>query len=219
MKGWIKLHRKLTDWEWYDHIPTYRLFTHLLLTVNHVDKKWRGQTIKAGSRVAGRLCLSAETGLTQRQVRTAIKNLETTREVTREKTSKGTVFTIVSWGEYQETTSETTKERPTNDQQTTSKRPQLKNDKNIRSKEIFKEQVFKYSVQYSFEMLNDFFLYWSEKKPNGKKMKWEMERTWDLNLRLQRWSKNEKKFNGSKTESDKPKTRIEQLARRHGISN
>jgi hypothetical protein len=68
-------------------------------------------------------------------------------------------------------------------------------------------------------MLNDFFLYWSEKKPNGKKMKWEMERTWDLNLRLQRWSKNEKKFNGSKTESDKPKTRIEQLARRHGISN
>ena len=32
MSGWIKLHRKITEWEWYSDANTFRVFMHLLLT-------------------------------------------------------------------------------------------------------------------------------------------------------------------------------------------
>ena len=48
MEGWIKLHRKILDWEWYDDINTKVLFLHLLLTANHEEQKWRGKIIERG---------------------------------------------------------------------------------------------------------------------------------------------------------------------------
>jgi hypothetical protein len=45
------------------------------------------------------------------------------------------------------------------------------------------------------DMLNKFYLYWSEANPNGKKMKWEMQKTWDLKGRLRTWADNQVKFN------------------------
>ena len=51
MEGWIKLHRKILDWEWYTDAPVRILFEHLLLTANSEDKKWRGMTIKRGQTI------------------------------------------------------------------------------------------------------------------------------------------------------------------------
>jgi hypothetical protein len=45
MNGYIKLHRKLVDWEWYTDIPTKTLFIHLLLVANHKPNKWRGMLL------------------------------------------------------------------------------------------------------------------------------------------------------------------------------
>lgn len=39
-EGFINLHRKILDWEWYDDINVFRVFTHLLLTVNWTPAKW-----------------------------------------------------------------------------------------------------------------------------------------------------------------------------------
>ena len=47
MEGWIKVHRKLVDWEWYNDINVKVVFLHLLLTANHKEKQWKGQTIFA----------------------------------------------------------------------------------------------------------------------------------------------------------------------------
>ena len=44
--GFIKLHRKIIDWEWYDDINTKTLFIHILLMANFEDKKWHGETVK-----------------------------------------------------------------------------------------------------------------------------------------------------------------------------
>ena len=38
-EGFINLHRKILDWEWYDDINVFRVFTHLLLTVNWTPAK------------------------------------------------------------------------------------------------------------------------------------------------------------------------------------
>lgn len=119
MEGWIKLHRKILDWEWYTDAPVRILFEHLLLTANYEDKKWKGMTIKRGQKVTSIGHLSKETGLTVRQVRTALQKLEKTKNVTSKATNKFTLVTIENYGLYQSyndfVTSNVTNERQTND--------------------------------------------------------------------------------------------------------
>ena len=62
-------------------------------------------------------------------------------------------------------------------------------------KQAFIEEVRPYLSAYSKEMLNDFTKFWIEcKTGKNAKMRWEKEKTWDTNLRLQRWQKMSKKF-------------------------
>ena len=97
-KGYIKLYRSMLDWEWYRDSNTFRVFMHLLLTVNHYDQKWYGITIERGSRVVSIRKLASELGLSVRQVRTAIQHLEATHDITQRATqlhgSKISVFSI-----------------------------------------------------------------------------------------------------------------------------
>jgi len=62
---------------------------------------------------------------------------------------------------------------------------------------VFKKNLLTFQENYPLEMLEKFFLYWTEKNPNGKKMKFEMQNTFDIERRLLTWSKNEKNFNGN----------------------
>ena len=94
MKGYIKLHRKIVKWEWYDDLPTFKLFIHLLLKVNHEDTRWRGQVIKKGSCVTSYAHLSAQTGLSVQQVKTALKHLIETGDVTKLSTNKNTLIIV-----------------------------------------------------------------------------------------------------------------------------
>jgi len=55
--------------------------------------------------------------------------------------------------------------------------------------EIFKSEVEKFK-NYPAYILKEFFEYWSEQNPSGKKMRFELEKTWDLKRRLSRWSAN-----------------------------
>lgn len=119
MSGWIKLHRQIVDWEWYTDHNTFRVFIHLLLTANHKDKKYRGIELKAGSIVTSRDILAMSTGLSVRQIRTALDKLKSTNELTIKTSPQGTIIQIVNYCKYQLETNELTNERPMNDQQTT----------------------------------------------------------------------------------------------------
>ena len=44
------------------------------------------------------------------------------------------------------------------------------------------------------EEIQKFILYWTEKNPNGKKEKWEMQSTFDVKRRLASWLKNTEKW-------------------------
>lgn len=119
-EGWISLHRKMIDWEWYDHIPTKVLFLHCLLKANHKSKTWRGVTINRGQFLTSLGNLSDETGLSIQNVRTAIRNLESTRELTRKPTNKSTTISITNYEKYQEAnTQKTNKQHASNTQPTT----------------------------------------------------------------------------------------------------
>lgn len=49
---------------------------------------------------------------------------------------------------------------------------------------------------YDNAMLRDFFFYWSEHSDKGRKMRFEKEKVFNIELRLARWHKNSK--NGTK---------------------
>lgn len=129
MEGWIKLHRKILNWEWYTDAPVRILFEHLLLTVNYEDKKWKGMTIKRGQKITSYEHLADETGLTVQQVRTAINKLKSTSNLTSKSTNKFTLVTVENYDLYQsniDTSTSKSTNNLTNEQQT--------NNNNIRNK-------------------------------------------------------------------------------------
>ena len=68
------------------------------------------------------------------------------------------------------------------------------NDKEIREL-TFREQVAQHST-YEALMLDEFADYWTESNPKGKKLKFELQKTFDIARRLKKWSSNN--FNTSK---------------------
>ena len=121
MDGFIKLHRKFIEWEWYTDNNVKILFLHLLLSVNHKDNKWRGQLVKKGSFITSYEKLAIATNLTIQQVRTALNKLKSTGEITYKSTSLNSIITINNWDEYQENNKQNNKQI-TNEQQTNNKR-------------------------------------------------------------------------------------------------
>ena len=48
--------------------------------------------------------------------------------------------------------------------------------------------------EYSADMLNEFFSYWTEPNKSQTKMRFEQQPTWDVSRRLARWEKNNYKY-------------------------
>ena len=99
--GWIKLHRKITKWEWYTDIPVKILYIHLLLSANHSEQKWRGITVERGELITSYDHLAIETGLTVGQVRKALEKLEKTGEIYVKRTNKFTLVKCLNYAVYQ----------------------------------------------------------------------------------------------------------------------
>lgn len=73
-----------------------------------------------------------------------------------------------------------------------------KKEKEKRQKE-FAEKVKIFGDGYDSEMLKAFFDYWSESSEGGKKMRFEMEKVFDIGKRLNTWANRSKNFkNGNK---------------------
>lgn len=149
--GFIKLFRQILDWEWYDDLPTCRLFIHLLLKANYAERNWHGQTIERGSCITSYATLASETGLSQEQIKRALKNLTKTGEIKRIATNKNTVICIVKYADFQgfgfeyneqatskeqtENKQKTNEQQTSNEQTTTNK--EIKNKRNKESKNIY----------------------------------------------------------------------------------
>jgi hypothetical protein len=78
----------------------------------------------------------------------------------------------------------------------------------------FKNSLRPYVEKYGKEMLKKFFLYWTEKKPKGRKMRFEMEKVFDIERRLTTWNGRNNNFNNNKNSENgkRPgKSRIEKF--------
>jgi hypothetical protein len=251
MDGWIKLHRKLLDWQWYDDTTIVRVFLHLLLKANFDTKGWHDISIERGQLVTSIKNIAAETHLSAMQIRRALTQLQKTKEITIETTNKYTMITICNYakyqcfdsGEQQTNNNQITNEQQTNNNQTTTTKEinnirikELKNVDNIYSpknenfdadksatnkpqpktieerKNDFMKLVAENGVEkYGQEMCREFFGYWTESNPNGKKMRFEMQKVFDVKRRLATWNKNNFKnqnYGNKRIDSDIPTERI-----------
>jgi hypothetical protein len=59
-----------------------------------------------------------------------------------------------------------------------------------------------YSDKFSTDMINEFFLYWSEHGENDKKMRFEKQTSFSIQRRLGTWKTNEEKFKQNGTQKD-----------------
>lgn len=81
-------------------------------------------------------------------------------------------------------------------------------------KEAFYQSLIPFVGLYPKEMIRAFFDYWSEQNKSGTKMRFELEKTWELSRRLKTWEKKEYQYgnrNHTITSTTSTKTRPEGL--------
>jgi len=149
-EGYIALHRKILDWEWYRDINVTRVFIHLLLTANHKENKWQGMIVERGQKITSLGNLALETRLSVRQIRVCLDKLKMTSEITIKTTNRFSVITINNYDYYQSNNKQAGKQMTnkgqTNDKQMTTNN----NDNNVnnenKNKTHLKEDITKDEV-------------------------------------------------------------------------
>jgi hypothetical protein len=205
MKGWISLHRKILD----NPILTrgrqysrFEAFVYMLLKANHKDNKALiGNNliiIKKGSFITSQKKLMKEFNWGSSRLRTFLKLLESDGMI---ETNTNTISTHITINNYKElqglrnTNELQTKHKQTANKLQTKTNNNVNNDNNVNKKEIFIKKVFEFKKEYDKETLDEFIDYWTEKNMSGTKMKYEMQKTFDVSRRLKRWVKNSKDWN------------------------
>lgn len=106
-KGWIKLHRKILDcWIWQDKpYDKARAWIDLLLLAMHHDKKLFVDNeilvVERGSFMTSTVKLADRWGWSRSKVLRYLELLESERMLNTKRTPKGTLVTIVNYGDYQ----------------------------------------------------------------------------------------------------------------------
>lgn len=182
MEGYIIIHKRLLEWQYYQNPNMVRLFLHLLLIAD-----------KEGNVNVTIQHLVDLLGIPTQTVRTCIKNLAENglinKETNKSVNKTSTLITICEYDSYinpQKRTNKTSNKSLTNQQANLERR-----------KEAFTEELRPYVQIYGRDMVNEFWKYWTEPNKSKTKMRFEQERTWDTNLRLQRWANNNLQKNGN----------------------
>ncbi|MCU7560048.1 hypothetical protein N4T42_07070 [Riemerella anatipestifer] len=72
-----------------------------------------------------------------------------------------------------------------------------KSFKNLTEKE-FRDSLMPFLVEYSKDLVRDFYEYWTEPSANGTP-RFKLEKTWNTERRLKTWARNESKFGKTQT--------------------
>lgn len=234
-KGWIKLHRTIDEhWIWKDAVKL-KWWIDLLLIANHDDKKVNiGMQLfdcKRGQTVMSLMTLAKRWKVSKHVVNNFLTLLKTDNMIATENLTKTTRITICNYDSYQDVQNDTGTQRERNGTQTRIK--ELKNidntiildsNKTIDStsystcgdlkkitteqrEKLFYDSLTPYVGVYPREMIRSFYNYWSEWNKSGKKMRWELEKTWQIEKRLEYWNRrsNSKIENGNRTSTTSDK--------------
>lgn len=132
--NWIKLYRKICDWQWYQDAKMVHLFVHLMLKASIM----KGSDMSDSWQLCTSLrILSKETGLSLQNIRTCIGKLQRTGEITFRTlpTHLQSIITICNSGSYQTSKRQIAPMPPQCRPNAAPMSPLPKEYKNIRNKE------------------------------------------------------------------------------------
>ena len=132
-EGFVKLPRDITSWRWFADATVLKVYIYLLTQAAFKDTQWKKENLKKGQLITGRKKLSAQLGISESKVRTALANLESTGEIAIKTTNKYSIITLLNWDKTQDRDYFFTTKSPTNSQQVTNKSPQYKKEKNVKN--------------------------------------------------------------------------------------
>lgn len=114
-ESYIKLFRKITEWEHFKDSNTLHVFLYLLVSAVDRDIDFRNNKLKAGQYVTSIRLISENTGLSAMQVRTSLKKLKDSGEISAETTNhEYTVYTVLNYSQYQGTKRKRSKQNDPN---------------------------------------------------------------------------------------------------------
>lgn len=98
---YVKLWRRIAEWEWYHDDRCARMFIHLLIKARYLPGKWLGQDIVPGQLPTSTFRLAEELGWSRSAVVRTLEKLKKTGEVDTTSDSKWTLVTVVNWAKWQ----------------------------------------------------------------------------------------------------------------------
>lgn len=178
-KGFVLDWRDKLQWRWFKDHKTAHLFEYFTLAANFKDGYFENEKIYRGECVGSYATFANETGLSVQEVRTSLKKLMSTGEVTKRSCSKFTIVTVANYDEYQLSTnistSGSTNEQQADNTPVTSKQQAINNNRNkdnkeinIKEVEIKEKNIKKESFSIPPEIAEAFAGYVEMRKKKGK---------------------------------------------------
>lgn len=121
--GYLMLNKEIKRFEFFTDIKTFHLFFWLVSDANFIDGNCNGILVKRGQKLTSYRSLITETGLTEREVRTALEKLIKCNHILKTSTNKNQLLTVVEYeyftGNNESKDIPTTNHRQTKDKPTT----------------------------------------------------------------------------------------------------
>lgn len=135
LQGWVKIHRTILNWEWFQDANMVQLALYCILKANHSDTKYKGIDIKRGEFITSLPSLCEDLGMKMQPLRTCLDRLKKCDFLTDKTTNKYRIISVCNYSTYQEKNEEANRQNNrqlTGKQQTTNR--QLTADKNDKNK-------------------------------------------------------------------------------------
>lgn len=100
-KGYIKLHRKLLNWEWWDDGLMVKAWIYCLLNATYKDIEWKGVKVVRGSFVTSLRHMAEDLDCTYRMVRSVLARLKESKNIDYKSFNTHTLIVIVNYEAYQ----------------------------------------------------------------------------------------------------------------------
>ena len=204
-KGWVSLYRKTLDnpiLKTSKKFSTFEAWVWLLLNVNHKERKVVMGTsiykVKKGAMITSMRKLCKVFGWGNSRLRTFLILLQKDDMIVVKTNHSLTQITLLNYELLQDNKSvtnqkqDTNKSLPNTNNNVNNENKEIRESKfNIRVKEIFDEK----HPACADQVYEDFCNYWTESNIGGTKMKFEMQKTFDISRRLAKWIQNSKDWN------------------------
>jgi DNA-binding PadR family transcriptional regulator len=179
MQGYIKLHRKILDNGVFADAELLKVFVWCILKANTTPNVVYGRKVDVGEFITGRITASEELYLKPSTIYKRLQKLKSQGYIDISSTTKNSLITVVNYKSYQ-----------------LNEKPKKRNLVEVHNK--FVVEVAKFSEIYQSQLLEAFVDYWTEPNKSKTKLRYELQKTFDIARRLKTWSKNESKFGTKK---------------------